>query len=164
MLLEGMRLYGRGNDAVSKRGFQGRIVVSGGDSNLRRQLKFVESYDHAADGRLKLPQLVYCRRWHGLVAVKNNLYVIGGCKIWSFWFHFQQICSYQNTPNALQDNGATVFFIGSKIVVVGKVRNTKLCYDVEENTWTEIAFKYTEKPCFGSTKTLRKKKNKFFLK
>ena len=58
--------------------FEGRIVVSGGYSSVDSQiLNTVEVYDVFADEWSTMTSLNRRRRWHQMVVVRDNLFVIG---------------------------------------------------------------------------------------
>ena len=57
--------------------FEGRIVVTGGLSH--QVLRSVHAYDYVDDSWSVMPNMIKGRCHHKSVAVKNKLYVIGGC-------------------------------------------------------------------------------------
>ena len=86
--------------------------------------------------------MVYSRQLQGLVEITKELYIIGGFKkeYEVFDSTAKRFVLIITATNAQQDYGATVFSIENKIIVVGSGRNSKIFYDVEKNTWTEIDF------------------------
>ena len=121
--------------------FKGRVVVSGGEG-IDDTTNAVEFYDHVADKWSYMPNMVKRRAYHGLVAVKNKLFAIGGrentCEVYdscskrfsllnlpkkNFKFNFE------NTDGAIS--------MGNKIVVFNRATTPVALYDLNKEQWSE---------------------------
>ena len=142
--------------------YEGRVVVSGGwNYQNHNGLKTVEAYDHVSDKWSSMPNMIERRYRHSLLAMKNKLFVLGGCtenisnscevfdsESKKFVFLKQNSTSLV-TKSHLVNN---TFLIGSKIITLCENSKTISCYDVEKDEWSEETFDITEDLyCFSST-------------
>ena len=118
--------------------FEERIIVSGGFNN-DHTLNTVESYDVLPDRWSSMPNMVYGTYRHGLVAVKNKLFVISrgedACEVYdSVCKKFVRIKSPE-IKNYLSFLNA--FSIENKVFIFQDVLPKLICYDVDKNEWSE---------------------------
>ena len=90
---------------------------------------------------------------HCSVAVKNKLFVVGGC-----YGSGSETCEVYDSacekfvyvkqkPNSMTfsfANIAETFAIGSKIFTLANLSATVICYDAEKGEWSEEPFEITE--------------------
>ena len=118
--------------------FEGRIVVSGGWDENYNELNTIESYDVIADEWSSMPNMTSGKALHGLVVVRNKLFVIGNgrdaCEM------FDKTCkkfvAIKSPPTEIVDLNKAIS-LGSKILVFRDNETIVLCYDVETNEWSE---------------------------
>ena len=124
--------------------YDGKIVVSGGLSDIRNQYieltDTVEIYDHIANRWSNMPSMVKIRNNHSLVAIKSKLYVIGSnCRTCEVFDKTTNKFTMFKAPPSLNYHfskvGATS--IGNKIVVFGKDDSKILLYDTDNDDWNE---------------------------
>ena len=135
--------------------FQGKIVVSGGWNGVASPnrssgndlMNTVEALDFASGAWYFLPNMVERRCWHGSVAAKNKLFVIGGANKPSSEVYDGRCGKFValiDTPHMLRRKKyllpVKTFLVGSKIFVLDKHEGYVACYDVDRNEWSE-------KPC-----------------
>ena len=126
--------------------FEGRVVTSGGSRYLgdSEHLKSVEAYDHAAKRWSFMPDMIECRIYHSLVAVRNKLFAVGGykstcCEVFdSACKVFVQLKTHPEFFK-LYTSKIKCASIGSRIVVFGEGAPTISCYDVGKDEWSEQA-------------------------
>ena len=113
--------------------FDGNIVISGGGF-YENKLNTVESYDVFADAWTPMPSMIE-RRWrHRLVCVRSKLFVIDECTC----EQFDKICNRFTTlksPRIL--NIWEAITIGNKIFVLQSYCESVVCYDVDNDDWSE---------------------------
>ena len=134
--------------------YEGRVVVSGGwNYQNTNGLKTVEAYDHVSDTWSSMPNMTEGRYYHSIVAMKNKLFVLGGCRAnesescevfdsesKKFVFLKQKLTSMVTKPHTVNNT----FFIGSKIITLCENSNKICCYDVEKDEWSEETFNITK--------------------
>ena len=132
--------------------FEGRVVVSGGYNGEQDSLNTVEVYDHIADTWTCLPSMNETRYRHSSVAIKNKLLVIGSisgtgrktCEV--FDSTSKQFVFLKQKSNSFAyrfKHFFQTFSIGKQLIVLGNRSKTAVCYDVEKDEWSEVAFKVT---------------------
>ena len=118
--------------------FQGKVVVSGGWINLRN-LKSVESYDHASDAWTFMPDMLEDRVGHTSAAVRNKLFLIGGnCDMCEVFDSHSNLFTLLKSPAKLFDQTNTEIAtasIANKIVFIGEQSIVGECFDVEKDKW-----------------------------
>ena len=135
--------------------FEGKIVVSGGSPGLYHvgNLKSVEAYDPLTKQWTSMPNMIESRCYHTSVAYKNKMFVIGskGGNGKETMEVFDSSCNkfvlIKPKPKLIQfslSNIVQTFSIGSKLITLGHGSPTYICYDVENNEWSEEPFQVTE--------------------
>ena len=128
--------------------FRGKVVVSGGYCGgyfENRQLfdenfsDTVEAYDHSADEWTRMPSMVKATYDHSMVAIRNNLYVIGlRCQMYNgFTNKFVVINGPPRHSNMWIGTKARAVSISNKIYVFRERKSTVVCYDVIKDEWQE---------------------------
>ena len=125
--------------------FEGRIVVSGGITLHYYASNTVEAYDHVYNTWSYMPNMVHERSGHALVAVSNNLYVIGGktsvCEVFdSFSRKFTVLKSLSSVKDIGDYNMKNAFSIASKIMIVRGGLAKLVVYDLETSELSEVPF------------------------
>ena len=110
--------------------FEGRHVAN-------MTLNSVESYDVFADRWSPMPNMIERKHGHGLVVVRNKLFVIGkyrhSCEV------FDSNCK---KFVVLKSHGQcfftanNIFSIGNLIYIINESTSLVLCYNTETNEWT----------------------------
>ena len=124
--------------------YEGRVVVCGGMDYYCRDLETVESYDAFSDEWSSMPNMVSAKMCHGLVVVKNKLFVIGRLINSSEVYDgtvkkFVALKSpYINAFGPVQCISA-----GSKVIIFQNCLPISLCYDVDDNEWSEKSCELT---------------------
>ena len=143
--------------------YGGRIVVSGGwNVENRNGLNSVVAYDHFSNSWSSMPNMIERRRGHGSVAMRNKLFIVGNsslngsltrCEVFdSASDRFVLLKQYPTVLTFDLNVLANTFSIENKIVTVGHNSSTVLCYDVENDEWSEETCDVTKEIyCFSST-------------
>ena len=124
--------------------FEGNVTVAGGCDNDNNKLRSVESYDVVADEWSPMPNMINGKYCHSLVAVKNRLFVIGirinNCEV------FDNICNkfvaIKSPQVGYHLNKA--ISIGNKIVAIERDGSSTVCYDVDNDEWSEESSPFSE--------------------
>ena len=125
--------------------FEGRIVVSGGFGSGSSDT--VQAYDPLADTWSSMPNMVESRTCHKSVAIKNKLFVVGGCErktcevFDSISNKFILLKSPEVSFRKNLDVPAEVVSIGSKLLVFCDSSKSILFYDVDTGVWSEESWK-----------------------
>ena len=125
--------------------FEEHIVVSGGYS-WGEKLNTVESYDVFAGTWTRMPSMNERISEHSLVCVKSKLFAIGGlysnisCEVFD---KISNVFVKLKSPK-LYSRGLTAVSIGSKIFVLNYLKQFVLCYNVDNNDWSETSCKAIE--------------------
>ena len=122
--------------------FDGKILVSGGKS-FNGVSKTVESYDHIADSWSYMPNMVYERRQHKIVSIRNKFFAVGGfstdsCEV--FDLACNKFVLLQQPPACYREflnNVEGAISIGGKIVVFRDRRSSIVLYDTKNFQWSE---------------------------
>ena len=128
--------------------FQGRVVVSGGyvNDNDPDALNTVEAYDHVANTWLYMPNMVYGRYFHRLVAVRNKLFVFGGrteSEVFDSTVNNFVLLKPTSSLLGLEDiSGA--FAVGSRIFIFKGNSAELVSFDFVKNEWKEQSFEVTK--------------------
>ena len=129
--------------------FEGRVVVSGG-FNDGRDLSSVEAYDHVADLWSCFPGMVERRSWHGSIARKNKLFVVGALFKMTYEV-FDSTCGkfvLLTPPTELLrkrlSNPTGVFTVGCKLVVIYSLYSVAFTYNIDEGGWRKELCEYKE--------------------
>ena len=143
------------NDARSKAActvFEGRVIVAGGFNN-EQILNTVEAYDHVYDTWSYMPKMIEKRVGNSSVAVRNKLFIIGivdrnrseTCEV------FDSTCKkfvfLKQRPNSVTfrlNDFVQTYSIGSKLITFCHGSATSICYDVQNDEWSEKPFEVTE--------------------
>ena len=120
--------------------FEGRIVVTGGNSN-NVKMNTVKAYDHIDDSWNKMPNMIKERNDHKSVAIKNKLYIVGGLYETSIEvfdsctnkFVFIKYNSRDLTYKYISD----ITTLGNRILIFKNNNGLVLVYDVEKDEWVE---------------------------
>ena len=123
--------------------FQGNVVVSGGYGNNNYDLNTVESYDVFADKWSRMPDMINSQSFHNLVVVKDKLFVVGqgteACEV------FDNVCKkFVLLKHPIRFNHNQCVPIGNKIIVFQENRSSIVCYDVDEDKWSEGSSEVTK--------------------
>ena len=129
--------------------FNGKVVVTGGLGSDFRDLRSVEVYDHLDDTWSYMPNMISTRSDHGSVAIRNKLFVVGGwqrrCEV------FDKTCNSfvaVNNKRGFNLRGielrSKTFLVGNKLFVFYERRKTALCYDIDNDDWTEEVCEITK--------------------
>ena len=130
--------------------FQGQIVVSGGwqyDEDERSNT--VEVYDHAADKWSYMPNMIFGRSFHSLVAVRSKLFAIGSynertCEVYDgFTKTFALIKTLPPTNIEFNLDFSRPISIGSKVQIFERRSARVATYDVDEEKWSVEPFTTT---------------------
>lgn len=129
--------------------FNGKVVVSGGQTDDGQYLKNVETYDHVADEWTYMASMIAGRCHHSLVAMGNKLFAVGG------WREMDNLGRFVDEPQfEVFDVHCERFValkiklkkfalpylarsIGSKVVLMDTVKSSVALYDVESEKWSE---------------------------
>ena len=134
--------------------FEGKVVVTGGNSDNVFELNTVEAYDVINGEWNKMPSMIEKRSCHKQVGVRNKLFVLGtkveedenpSCEV--FDSDCNKFVFLKPYPTLVKFDlwfVCNVFSIGSKIVMIGGLSATALCYDVIDDVWSEEPFDATE--------------------
>ena len=103
--------------------------------------KTVEQYDPFSDSWSKFPKMINRRCYHQSVRIKNKLFMIGGgitsCEVYdSTCKRFVAIKLPLNSYMKLMFNPRSAFSVGNRIFVFSN-SSSVLCYDVDQNEWSE---------------------------
>ena len=126
--------------------FDGNIVVTGGVDNRYDRMRSVEVYDHLVDAWMRMTDMCHVRSRHGLVAVRNKLFAVGGSHESSGEVYDVTSQRFAVFKNDIGDIGygytCRTISMGNKVIVClkGKI----LCYDIDEEKWTEEAFEVSK--------------------
>ena len=123
--------------------FQGRLVVAGGNNYEHQSLNTVEEFDPIENKWTYLPNMVYTRKFHKSIALKNKLFITNGnrkeCEA------FDPVCNkfvlIKREFNRCINN---IFPIGDKILMFFQYSNHVLLYDVENDLVLEKKIEVTE--------------------
>ena len=133
--------------------FEGRIVISGGFINdifLNNITNTVEAYDHVANKWSSMPSMIEIRHSHKSVSRKSKLFVIGGYSKTSEVFdsHSNKFSLLKPIPfneTILSGEKLTgVISIGPKLMIFLEGSSTMVCYDPENDEWSEESFELFE--------------------
>ena len=129
--------------------FEGRVVVSGGLVNNNDDSNTVEVYDHVANIWSYMPNMIYSRSHHSLVAVRNKLYVFGGfSKTCEVFDSSSNKFSILKTPSSLPDMGVYMLrgavSVGKNILIFMRNSRTLVYFDFEKSDWSEKPFDVTK--------------------
>ena len=119
--------------------FEGRIVVAGGLNGT--SLRTVEAYDHLANEWSYMPNMIERGSDHDLVAIKNKLFAMGGWK--NLVEVFDSTCKkfVAIKPTVQTDNEfmctTQAISMENKVVIFFLESSTVLCYNVDQDVWTE---------------------------
>ena len=121
--------------------YKGNIVVSGGFVQNYRPTNTVEVYYHIANSWSYMPNTVYEKYNHSLVAMRSKLFVIGHSnypyEVYdSTTNKFSIIESSTNLRASVTDKVGAVS-IGNKIVIFGSKESTVMFYDTDKDEWCE---------------------------
>ena len=127
--------------------FEGNIVVSGGCADYMRSLNTVESYDVVGNEWSPMADMVNSAYNHGLVVVKNKLFVIGNttnkCQVFDSTSNLfvalvsKLVVDVHSIKNVIK--------IGNELFIFSKTSSTSVfCYDFNRNEWSVKPFKATE--------------------
>ena len=144
--------------------FEERIVVCGGwtslyggaagegsnyhDNSSIRAMKTAEVYDRLADTWSRLPDMVYSRCYHRAVAIGNKLFAVGGGRE-TFEVYDSTCGKFVAFKPASTSYGeilnvpVAAVAVGFKIYVFGRNSSVVLCYDLENNGWSETSCEAT---------------------
>ena len=116
--------------------FGGKVVVSCGLGSSGYALNTVESYDVLPDRWLPMPKMNFAKHGHSLVVVKNKLFAISSrkdtCEVFDDVFEkFVTLKSPFIVPFSKAIN------IGNKLFVFHDKQPKVICYDADENKWSE---------------------------
>ena len=131
--------------------FQGRVVVSGGfdvqNGNFEIDFHTVEMYDHTSNSWSYMPQMNEARSFHGSVAIRNKIFVVGGlrkntCEVFDTVSNrfvllvktspvFKSYNRYQNIT----------FLFGNKVAMHRFNSNKIMLFDIETEQWSEKSSK-----------------------
>ena len=128
--------------------FEGRVVVSGGRTIHSDNLKTIEAYDHVSNTWSYMPNMVHGRSGHALIAVRNNLYVLGGntsvCEVLN---SFSRKFTVLKSLSSVKDTGDYVmkeaFAIANKIMILKSGSAKLVVYDLETSELSEVPFNAT---------------------
>ena len=125
--------------------FQERIIASGGYDG-RKYLKTVEAYDTGSNTWSDVQSMNEARVCHGLVAIKNKLFAVGGayvaksCEV--FDASSNKYVVLKQPPKNVQislasSNQQTAFAIGDKIFIFEEEKPSKMAavYCVDKDEW-----------------------------
>ena len=130
--------------------FGGRVVVSGGGTELQRvpwiqEKKTVEVYDQCSNEWSQLPNMIEARSGHASVSIKNKLYVISGigtrqCEVFdSFSRVFVRILPEMPLLGLRNRIEPMCAALGSKIIIFRSLRlEENVLFDVEKEEWSEV--------------------------
>ena len=129
--------------------FEGKIVVSGGYINANDRSNTVEAYDHVANTWSYMPNMIYGRYNHRLVAVRNKLYVFGGrTEQFEVFDSLTNKCSLLKTPSSLQNRDTFriggAISIGNKILIFRENSPKFTYFDIDKADWFEETFVVTK--------------------
>lgn len=115
--------------------FNEQVVVSGGVDDNDSRLNTVESYDVFADTWTPMPNMVYKKCGHSLIAVRNKLY--------SIHFHDDSEVFEKLSQTFVALKPQLDFYYHSRAVSLGNeiviIEDNKPCvtlYDFDKNTWS----------------------------
>ena len=122
--------------------FEGNVVASGGN-NDDGFLNTVEAYDHIADSWANMPNMIYRRSEHKLVAIKNKLFVIGDgpiflytCEVFDLYCNiFVLLKTPPPFPHKYLQCPVAAISIKTKIAIFNASEKDILYYDTENNKW-----------------------------
>ena len=132
--------------------FQGRIVVSGGHGDDYDDLDSVESYDVLPDKWSLMSPMNFSNSGHSLVVLKNKLFVVSyaldACEV------FDNVCKKFVAFKSPELRGpyrvTRTYSVENKFMVFKDNFANCICYDVEEDKWSEEACEATGKLLFFS--------------
>ena len=135
--------------------FEEKIIVSGGRDNNCIMLKTVEMYDIDGDNWSPMANMTKSKSRHSLVVVNSKLYVIGSgsnnCEV------FDNSCKQFVAIKSRQTNYLCLnkaISIGSKILAFQNNRPSIVCYDVDNEEWSEESCAVTDDLRYFSCITL----------
>ena len=128
--------------------FEGKIVVTGG-LNANGPLKTAEAYDHVADIWTHMPSMIKMRYHHKSFAVKNKLFIVGGCyteTLETYDCFGDKFVTFKSPPKCFSVytfGNNEVVLVGRKIFVFQRYKKICLTYNLETETWSEEQFELT---------------------
>ena len=130
--------------------YEGNIVVSGGRGNNLNVLNAVESYNVFAETWASMPSMISSRTGHSLVSVKSKLLAIGGLSNTQSCEIFDKTSSVFVTleaPNCLSRMIVGTALIGNTVLVFQSETKVVLCFNVDNNLWSEESCEATGSIC-----------------
>ena len=122
--------------------FEGRVVVSGGCVDVGGlAYNTVEAYDHVANMWSHMPDMIYGKYGHSLVAVRNKLFAFEGILHGQneVFDSFSRKFSILKLPSSLNEYvlRTKCVSIGSNILIFKNNSATVTAFDFSKDEWTE---------------------------